>query len=365
MKLDAKLHRNSAPDPTSQTLFPPLRIDAWLASSLLQKAIRRSDVGLAQRAALSLHRARGAAIWRRFQIIAFEDVGVGSVSALASASSSNDPAWRAHLGGDIPTIIYVTRLLAEAPKDRSAEHLIRLAHGYEGYEEARDLVGLASHKDRLQFISDEDQPLHVRAISSWFVSGLNVGSERRFIGGDLAGALDALTSAGVPEQVVTATGIAAGKTKNPMCLMPALVWPATRTGEVPGTVKEHVSPAPMIGEVPAYALDKFTARGKAAISTFARENDGVRAALEANVADFRAYEAAAMAVFYAEGGLVALRYDWQGSRALEDLGTEQDLIEVGVSPGGVNALISAVRDNLAHLHDIRARLHRPTRSVEL
>ena len=36
----------------------PLAIDPWVASSLLQKAIRRGDVDLAERAALTLSRHR-------------------------------------------------------------------------------------------------------------------------------------------------------------------------------------------------------------------------------------------------------------------------------------------------------------------
>jgi hypothetical protein len=54
----------------------PLPIDPWLASSLLQKVIRRGDSGTAARAALTLFRMRPGGIWRRFIVIAFEDVSV-------------------------------------------------------------------------------------------------------------------------------------------------------------------------------------------------------------------------------------------------------------------------------------------------
>jgi hypothetical protein len=37
----------------------PLAIDPWVAASLLQKAIRRGDVDLAERAAFTLSRHRG------------------------------------------------------------------------------------------------------------------------------------------------------------------------------------------------------------------------------------------------------------------------------------------------------------------
>jgi hypothetical protein len=46
----------------------------------------------------------------------------------------------------------------------------------------------------------------------------------------------------------------------------------------------------MIGELPAYVLDKHTALGKAAIRRFARECSAVRKALAAHVPEYRAVE---------------------------------------------------------------------------
>ena len=75
----------------------PLPIDPWLASSLLQKAIRRGEADVAARAALTLFRLRRAAIWRRFMVIAFEDVGAASIDALVVAvRAAIDPGWRAN-----------------------------------------------------------------------------------------------------------------------------------------------------------------------------------------------------------------------------------------------------------------------------
>ena len=73
----------------------PLPIDPWLASSLLQKAIRRGEADVAARAALTLFRLRRAAIWRRFMVIAFEDVGAASIDALFVAVRRCHRSWLA------------------------------------------------------------------------------------------------------------------------------------------------------------------------------------------------------------------------------------------------------------------------------
>ena len=71
--------------PASTDIPRPLPIDPWVASSLLKKSIRRGDADLALRAALTLFRLRRSGIWRRFMVIAFEDVGAASVDALLTA----------------------------------------------------------------------------------------------------------------------------------------------------------------------------------------------------------------------------------------------------------------------------------------
>src|SRR4051812_17875307 len=103
----------------------PFEEDGWIVSSVLQKSIRRGDVETAQRAALTLFLQRGSAIWRRLMVIAFEDVGVGSDAALASCVAvASNPNWRKANGGNEHAAIEVAGMLAEAPKDRSADYLI-------------------------------------------------------------------------------------------------------------------------------------------------------------------------------------------------------------------------------------------------
>src|SRR5215216_4356275 len=73
----------------------PLIADQWVIKSLLQKSIRRGEVDIAERAALTLLAQKSPAIWRRFMIIAFEDVGAASVDVVAmTVAASTDAGWR-------------------------------------------------------------------------------------------------------------------------------------------------------------------------------------------------------------------------------------------------------------------------------
>ncbi len=53
-------------------------------------------------------------------------------------------------------------------------------------------------------------------------------------------------------------------------------------------------------------------------------------ALAAHVPEYRARDASCMAAFYADAAPVARRFDWDGSRELERLGIETDVLKVGV-----------------------------------
>jgi len=98
--------------------------DPWIISSLLQKSIRRGETAIAQRAALTFLNLKGSAIWRRLTVIAFEDVGVGSIDAVtAGVAASSDAAFRKACGGNERVAIYLASVMAKVAKDRSADFI--------------------------------------------------------------------------------------------------------------------------------------------------------------------------------------------------------------------------------------------------
>lgn len=343
----------ASPQPNSQ----PLAADKWIVASTLQKAIRRGDADLAERAALTYLGMQGASVWRRLQVIAFEDVGAGSADALVmTVAASLDAPWRDKTGGNARVAATIARMLADAPKDRCADYLICAAKDHPSLEEARAMSGTSSLPERLAIVADASLPLPVRAVAAWYASGVEWGDENRVGKGDLSGLLATFRALGVPDALASATGFAATRTREPICIMVPLIWLAAFEGELPGLVDVPVPPAPQVSSVPLYALDKHTRLGKQAIHLFARENAPVRTCLEEFVPEHRHREAACLAAFYADAAPVARRLDWSQADTLEALGTESDLLLAGAAPEGIAPLLATVRANLGHLNDIRTRL---------
>src|SRR6266536_1559451 len=135
-----------------------LQCDRWIASSLLQKSIRRGDVELAQRAACTLHAFDRNAIWRRLVVIVCEDVGVGDIDALLEtllAATSTDLRRQC---GEASVLGAVVRRLAEAVKDRSGDYLACAAADHPDLSATCRFCKEASLEKRLELLADFSQP---------------------------------------------------------------------------------------------------------------------------------------------------------------------------------------------------------------
>src|SRR6188474_3875294 len=113
--------------------------------------------------------AQGPAIWRRLLVIAFEDVGMGDPDLLIEAVSlTTDPSSRKRLGGNRVAAVRLAGLLANAPKDRSADYLTRAAKFHPRLESIRKALRRAPLTDCLAVVEDPEWPLPERALAAWY-----------------------------------------------------------------------------------------------------------------------------------------------------------------------------------------------------
>jgi hypothetical protein len=287
-------------------------------------------------------------------VIAFEDVGIGSLDVVTTTvAAAGDSAWRKNHGGDLKLAVYLAGLLAEAPKDRSADYLCdakdhpMLANFWRAME-------TTSLELRLSHVRDQALGLPLRAVAA--LSALGIGSR-----GDISrtGGLEALLTVfhelEAPEELVAATGIAAARTREPITAIVPLIWLSARNSEK-RVCDCAVPPLVKADDVPLYALDKHTRLGREAIWRLAYENDSVRTCLARFVPAGQRRSAVYVAAFYVDAAPVAKRLMWDQSEALEAFGIERDLIHAGVPAEGIQPLLEAMRANLEHLNELRAKI---------
>ena len=334
-------------------VFGPLIADQWVVKSLLQKSIRRGEVEVAQRAALTFLAQKSSAIWRRFIVIAFEDIGAGSADVVAmTVAASTDASWRKKWGGDTIVASHLARLLSEAPKSRSAEHLITSSDQHPSLEQERRAVSSSSIADNLAVVADKSNSLTHRALAGWCASG--IGWERDKVpGSNLPALLETFRQLGVSEELVAATGVAAVKSREPITLMVPLIWLVAHDGATPTVVEAAVPWSPVLDGIRMCALDKHTRIGQEAIRSLVKYDLAIHEFLERHVAPAQRHKAAYMAAFYADAAPLASKFSWDGADQLEALGIETDLLKVGVPVEQIGPLLQLFRANLDHLNKLR------------
>jgi hypothetical protein len=333
----------------------PFPIDVWLAASVLQKAVRRGDEEVAQRAALTLYRWRGNSTWRRLAVIACEDVGIASTEAVSRTIGwAFDPDFGARRR-ELDALLGAVSELAATPKDRSADLLASTVHHHPCFEQTRNEIGGMPLSRRIDIAADASADFHRRAVAAWYASGVEWGYESRVGKGDLLALLSAYQSLGVPHSWLQAVQLAAKRTREPLTVMLPLLWlQLPRTG---GEIIRCALPATRrVSGLPSYGLDKHSRAGKAALRSFATENSEVRQTVERWVPKRNARAAVEWGAFYADAVSLAKRLSWPRGHEIERLGIEADLLNAGIPQEGIKAIRDVIADNLDHLNDIRERM---------
>ncbi|MGO6815321.1 hypothetical protein [Rhizobium leguminosarum] len=336
--------------------IPP--IDAWTASSLLQKAIRRGEVEYAEPAALAFFRMRGNAIWRRLTLIAFEDIGVAdpNLCVLVTDLSTNNSARR-QVGSDQEAVVFLVRQMCAAAKNREADYLICAAKQAPFTDSIRSLVAGRSLDERIAMAIDPDAPLLRRSVATWMASGVNGGGPIVLSTGDMSGLMKSFTRADNTQAFIKAVVNACAKTSEPIVIMaPLLALAACERSEVLSVIEEPLPPSLMCAGLPSWTFDKHTRLGKSAIRQLLVEDRELRDCIADFVPEYRSLETAAMAAFYADAISVKRRSAWSLSSELFALGLRTDMTKIGVPENGVEPIVSAMNSALEHLNEIRQRL---------
>ena len=349
-RISDQLHRSDS------IVDTPLQCDRWVASSVLQKSIRRGEVELAQRAACTIHALDRNAIWRRLIAIACEDVGAGDIDALLETFLAATSTDLCRQRGEVAVLLAVAHRLAKAVKDRSADYLACAAKDHSALSEIRDFCRTASLQGRLHFLADSSQPLAHRAVAAWFASGIKWRYDQQVRGGDVRALAASYRDLGAGEEFCQSMVVAARKAPEPLVILVPLVWLELQRSGPAGIRSNPVPQTRAIAGVPLYAFDTHTRIGKRAIERLISENKPFRDCLVQFLAKGSPRKPAESAAFYADGAPVSRRLDWAQSDSLERLGIEADFDAAGLRRDGIGPVRDAMNTALHQLNEIRTEL---------
>ncbi|TKT71418.1 hypothetical protein YH63_008330 [Afipia massiliensis] len=331
----------------------PLAVSPWVAMSLLQKAIRRSETALALQAAVTLLQLSPERLWRRIGCVAFEDVGVAELEWLSVTTAAlSGKRYRTSIGSEWQIASYLVSRMSQGSQCRSADDLLLTAELHPRYRRARSELAGKSTADLLRIVSGSAD-LPVRAIAAWYA----IGTDRRPSPylferkGDPGALFDWMCEAGLPHTVVEISREGFRRVGEVLCPFVALLSSTHLPAQLP-TEADTFPPEVLIGDgIPSWAFDMYTREGRAAYQAFLRGNSQSAKWVRTFVPKPERVQFLGTAIFRVEGGLVKNRLRWDTGDWLK---RSVDIECHGPRCSDATELLALVRADIPSINEARA-----------
>jgi hypothetical protein len=334
---------DSIPMPT------PLPVSPWVAMSVLQKSIRRGEPEWAFRAASTLLVSAPDRLWRRLGCAAFEDVGVGDIDVVSTATIAlAGKRFRSEAGGEWAVASNLISQLTRAAKCRAADDLLMAAELVPEFGAFR--LDFALQKaERLLELAASDIALPARALALWYA----IGTDRRpsphlkYRRGDPELVFEALPDLGcsIAAAVVAREGFRRlGEVLCPfVALLESVVVP-------PYGILDDALPVEISVEgVPSWSLDLYSREGKAGLRRFLRSGAKSSRMSSALFSQTQRLPMLGHALFRVEGGQTRRRLHWSVGDNLRSLMDQRSFAEVADG----TEFVECVRADVGLINDAR------------
>lgn len=322
-----------------------LPCDPWLASSVMQKAIRRSETERAVRAAITLWHQDKVRFWRRLHVTALEDIGPADTEAVIEALTViPEQRWRKQ-AGDLRVGLAIVRRLCKPPKSRLADQTYIIAERGAGYAKMRIRLAMLPADTLHALVIDDTATLIERLLALWLLAGTkrypsDLLSERD---GNLHDAVRAMRGMGAPASLVAACVGVLRKTSWPLALFMPLLCEEAKKHRTSVKVNSLL-PVPDVNGIPLYGADWFTRTGRACITR-----------LQKAAPAFKVFsgQQIGLTVFYMEGGYVGRELTSPALDAFKQEGELADIESAGLDAPRYLGLLELMERHWLLFNEIR------------
>jgi hypothetical protein len=293
----------------------PLDVSVWLAMSILQKAIRRGEVGHALRAAATLLRDDPDKLWRRLAVAVFEDIGLGSLDLTAPVLiATSGKGVRKAFGGEWLVASAIVERMAAARKCRAADDLLMSVISHPRYETDRLSLSYRTQQELMEIVTGRGDIIS-RAVALFYATGTDrcPVPTMRTRKGSIPYVLETMLQTGFPHCVLELAQRGCVRMREPLPVFVSLLSrdvPARSTGYEPTEKDDDFPRSIMVGEVPSWAIDFYTRPGRASMKAFLKKSTPTSRWIEKHIAPRDRVEFLGGLVFRAQGGLLRRRLQW-------------------------------------------------------
>jgi hypothetical protein len=296
----------------------PLPISPWLAMSLLQKSLRRGEVGFALQAASTLLHADPERLWRRLICAAYEDIGMGDVDAVALVNGAMaGKLFRRSVGGDWDVAAFLVERLASTRKCRAADDLLMTLQVHPAYAQERlSLTDLQTPE--LMNYATGAADLISRSIAVCYALGTDRWKPEGLRGrrGEPAYVFQHMLDIGYAHCVLELARTGFNRVREPLPALMSFVSPTCLGGTEALGKDDEVAATQMVGAVPTWALDQYTREGKEALRRFLHRDVPIIRFVDKHVPPPHRLRFIGGLLFRIDGSLMRQRLQWQAGLSL-------------------------------------------------
>lgn len=246
--------------------------DRWVAASLLQKGIRRGDTAAAIAAARYLSRSGVLAVFRRLNVIAWEDVSFGDIGGcFAVATLASSARLRTKLGGDDHCLAWSVARLAGSPKCRITDDLLTVVEHDSSSPELIASLAQKPESELRSLVSASDRCQLRRAVAVWLLMGTDrfPSEEMPVRQGSVDKFFQGFSGCEIPSELTKRGGRLSRSTNTIFPGIVAALWQDWTMAEPSGQREEQLIWTETVGRTPAFVFDGHTARGSRYLSRLA------------------------------------------------------------------------------------------------
>lgn len=245
----------------------------------MQKAIRKGDVTLAGRLALSLWMQDKRSLWRRLAMISAEDVAMGDLDLVLDVTiAAKFSSWRKAVG-DAALGVYFARRMAKAAKTRYITELYLYSDLANQASKARAWAARAPFKELASTLHDPTKEAPEQTLALWGLFGSRRFEARNLQrkGADIEEVFKAVKEMPLPEEVLSICAATVGTPHFPLTmLLPVGLLEMQRQAKNLAPRKEAPVSSPECKGLPMYAVDgMYTRTGIACIKELKKAVPGL------------------------------------------------------------------------------------------
>lgn len=320
--------------------------DKWLASSALQKSIRRGYTETALLMTRSFISHEPDYFWRRINVIALEDIGIANIELVNQVLwVSGKRKWIERVGASA-LAAYLVRAMCESLKDRNACEIPLAVDRHADYAWHRQHYPQIPH---LQLIANlESSDFYERALAIWSLLGTKLYPANHFHSAGIA--LEAVLEH-FDEPIATTIRLA--KSKNAYALPVGILALADiKRGEQWIECEAPINPE-YSGIYPLCALDQYTRGGKKAIHQWIMTNQPLKSFLREHLPyeEWMRYVCLLLFAVETENVNIRLRYDGWDDPLIKS--AEGDLLSESFRGEELLQLIAIIRKEIPSLNTSR------------